>query len=252
MAARMMGTEIFATYLLGPFLALLPRRWRAGLPNADRVNWERAGTLSGLLEMLAGIVGLGYAFLMVMPRLYEISFDAADKANADVSEYHVRGAAWILFMLQPVTWLLFYVFFEGAVRMCGAAFAENVVGTLPLAIVDLILSRGKWKGDGRVTEGWDSFVASVREWMMVKRLPEVPDELQRVPDGEEEMLEIWASRRKQGWDAPLIVRVDELYYRLEETWVGGGPRPFRYRLRRLAAGVPGRRVIFYRSGNAEN
>jgi hypothetical protein len=252
MAARMMGTEIFATYLLGPLLAFLPRRWRDRLPNADKVNWERAGTLSGLLEMLAGIVGLGYAYLMAMPRLYEMNFDAANKANADVSEYHVRGAAWILFMLQPVTWLLFYAYFEGAVRMCGAAFAENVAGTLPLAIVDRILRRGTRRSDVPVTESWDSFVASVREWMMVKRLPKVPDELRRGPDGKEEMLEIWASRRKQGWETPLIVRVDELYYRLEETWVGGGARPFRYRLRRLAAGVPGRRVISYRSGDAEN
>jgi hypothetical protein len=248
----MMGTEIFATYLLGPLLAFLPRRWREGLLSTDRVNWERAGTLSGLFEMLGGIIGLGYWYLMVMPKLFEVTFDAAKKANADVSEYHVRGATWILFMLQPLTWLLFYVFFEGAVRMCGAAFAEDVMGTLPLAIVDRILSRGTRRGEGRVTEDWDSFVASLREWMMVKRLPKVPDELRRGPDGEEEMLEICSSRRKEGWEAPVIVRVDEKYYRLEETWLGDGARPFRYRLRRLAAGVPGRRVILYPSGDAEN
>jgi len=47
------------------------------------------------------------------------------------------------------------------------------------------------------------------------------------------------------------VRVDETYYRLEASSVEkGAARPFRYRLRRLAAGVPGRGVLLYKSGEA--
>jgi hypothetical protein len=47
-----------------------------------------------------------------------------------------------------------------------------------------------------------------------------------------------------------IVRVDEVYYRLEESTVESGARPFRYRLRRLEAGVTGRNVILYKSDDA--
>ena len=85
---------------------------------------------------------------------------------------------------------------------------------------------------------------------MVRRLPVVEDELQRRREGEEEILEIFACRRKDGWIAPRVVKVDEAYYRLEENSTGSGERPFRYRLRRLAAGVPGRSVIIYKTERA--
>jgi len=62
---------------------------------------------------------------------------------------------------------------------------------------------------------------------------------------EEEYLKIRASRKKEEWVAPKVVRVDGVYYRLEEAGVRKGTRPFWYRLRRLTAGVPGRNVIFY-------
>jgi hypothetical protein len=46
------------------------------------------------------------------------------------------------------------------------------------------------------------------------------------------------------------VRVDDQYYRLEENSVENGPRPFRYRLRRLERGVPGRNVLLYKTEDA--
>ena len=82
---------------------------------------------------------------------------------------------------------------------------------------------------------------------MVARLEDAEDELRFQKDGEEEVLEIWACRRKAGWEPPKTVRVDEGFYRLEESRVGTGPRPFQYRLRRVAAGVMGRTVLEYRT-----
>jgi len=46
------------------------------------------------------------------------------------------------------------------------------------------------------------------------------------------------------------VRVNEVYYRLEESTVEPGARPFRYHLRRLEAGVTGRNVVLYKSHDA--
>ena len=87
----------------------------------------------------------------------------------------------------------------------------------------------------------------MKERLLESRAKDVADELSYQKKGEEEYLEIRASRKKEEWVAPKVVRVDEVYYRLEETGLGRGARPFWYRLRRLAAGVPGRNVIFYSS-----
>ena len=61
----------------------------------------------------------------------------------------------------------------------------------------------------------------------------------------ENILEIRASRRKQDWTPPRIVRYQDSYYRLEADSIGPPPRPFLYTLRRLPVGVPGRTVLLY-------
>jgi hypothetical protein len=68
--------------------------------------------------------------------------------------------------------------------------------------------------------------------------------------GTEEIMEIRASRRKPEWDPPRVVRFQQNYYRLEACSKCAGPRPFRFRLRKLSAGVPGRKVISYEPGDA--
>ena len=81
---------------------------------------------------------------------------------------------------------------------------------------------------------------------MEARLEDVQDELDYSTRGGEDLLEIRASRRKKEWIEPQIVRVEDVYYRLEGSWVGGGARPFCYRLKRLPAGVLGRSIIVYK------
>lgn len=127
--------------------------------------------------------------------------------------------------MSPVTWMLFYFFAEGAVRLCAAAFTEKVYGSLPLWVAERVLFAIRMPGEVRVAEtvkeNARSIAASVRERVMVARLEDVD------------------------WDPPKTVRVDEIFYRLEESRVGAGPRPFQYRLRRVGAGVMGRTVIQY-------
>jgi len=157
-----------------------------------------------------------------------------------------------LFFMSPLTWMLLYFVFEGAVRLSGAAFTENVLGSLPLYIAERLTFWVTRPEEARVREtvreNARSFAESIRERVMLARLEDVPDELAHLKDGDEEILEIRGSRRKEEWVAPRIVRVEGVYYRLEESWVGRGARPFCYRLRRLAAGVSGRSVILYRGG----
>lgn len=244
-------------FVVGPVLALLPVRWRRLLPEAGDVEWTWAGTASGIYEMAAAIVGLGYWYMFEMTRRMSEIMNAGMSGNVPggMTDIQVRGAALTLFWMSPLTWILFYLFFEGAVRLCGAAFTENILGTLPLYMVERVVFWVRKPEEARVgevvKEHASSIVESVHERIMVARLEEVADEVELSVSGGEELLTIRASRRKEEWVPPKIVRVNEVYYRLEASWVGGGARPFCYRLRRLAAGVPGRNVILYRTGEEE-
>ena len=161
----------------------------------------------------------------------------------------MAGSALTIFYMNFLTWLLLYFFFEGAVRLCGAAFTETVLGTLPLfafeRFVNLLRNRNEMRPGEVLIQNAKSCLESVREHLMVANLEQVPDTLHYSTSGPDQMLEIWASRRKLEWVPPRIVQVDESFYRLEELSVRKPPRPFHYRLRRLEAGVRGRSVLPY-------
>jgi hypothetical protein len=251
-----MWTHFFWTYIAGPIAALLPYRWRRALPTKVCADWERAAAFSGFLEILASIVGLGFWYMWEMTRRIGQIMDASETGQIPVglSEHQVQGAALTIFYLNPLTWILFYFFFEGGVRLCGAAFTESILGTLPLYLLERLVfvarNRKEVKPGEVIARNVESIVESVRERLMVARLPEVPDELHYTRSGTKEMLEISTSRRKVEWVSPKIVQVDEVYYRLGEGTVERGARPFRYRLRRLEAGVTGRNVVLYKTDEA--
>jgi hypothetical protein len=245
--------DLVWTYSLGPLLALLPERWRQVPLWYGRVRWERAGTISGILEIAAAITASGYWYMFEMSRRMAQIMDLADsgKLGPGVEEHQVTGAALTLFYMSPVTWSLFYFFMEGAVRFCAAAFTDKGYGSLPLWMVERVTRAISIPRERRVIEtakeyAW-SITESIRERVMIARLKDGEDELTFLAEGPETMLEICASRRKQEWDPPQIVRVDEAFYRLEESRLRRGPRPFQYRLRKLEAGVMGRKVLQYRT-----
>lgn len=247
------ATGYLWTFVAGPILALLPERWRRARLWYERVHWELAGTVSGILEMLGAVTALGYWYMHEMMRRIGQIMDLADsgKLGPGLTEHQVQGAALTLFYMNVVTWMLFYFFAEGAVRLCAAAFTDKMYGSLPVWIVERVLFAIRKPQEARVAatvkEHTKSIADAVRERMMVARLEDVDDELKFGTDGRDEVLEIWASRRKAEWEPPKTVRVDEAFYRLEESRRGAGPRPFQYRLRRVEAGVMGRMVIDYRT-----
>jgi hypothetical protein len=244
------------TYLAGPLAALLPARWRKALPFQGLIQWNRAATLSGIFQIFAAILALARWYQYTMFPIVDRGVDLALKGKlpGEVTDQQIAGAAYMVFLFHPLTWLLIYFFLEGAVRLCGAAFSENVLGTLPLGLIDralsLVTGRTASKPEYSVDRNAQTFTGAVRERTILSRLKQVPDELHFTTDQTEELLEIWASRRKDDWVAPKVVRVDEQYYRLEENSVENGPRPFRYRLRRLERGVPGRNVLLYKTEDA--
>jgi len=244
------------TYIAGPLAAFLPARWRNALPFAGHVQWPRAATLSGMFQIVATILALAHWYQYTMFPIVDRGVDLAanGKLGGGVTDQQIAGAAYMVFLFHPLTWVLVYFLVEGAVRLCGAAFAENVLGTLPLGLIDRTLSLATNRTGAKQTfpdqRNAQSFADAVRERALLSRLKQIPDELHYATDQAQELLEIQASRRKEDWIAPKVVRVDDLYYRLEENSIDRGPRPFRYRLRRLERGVPGRNVLLYKTHDA--
>ncbi len=249
--------QFFWTFLLGPVAALLPEAWRRSLPGSDRVHWERAGAVSGLLELTAATIAMGYWYFQIMTPMISSGTEAAllGKFKEGATEFQIGGAALAVFATHHVTWIFAYAFGEGAVRLFGAAFTEDVLGTFPLFLLEraifLVRHRERIRSDEDLRRNLSSLVEGVHHQALGARRPRLCDELHYSTEAGDEILEIWASRMKDNWDPPKVTHVDETYYRLEQSWVEkDAERPFRYRLRRLEAGVPGRNVLIYKTGKS--
>jgi hypothetical protein len=242
------------TYLLGPFLALLPRRWRKSLPMREGVNWRRATVLSGFAEAAAALGALLFWYSYYMNLLVSNGLDSAlsGKLGPGVTDQTLGFTALVIWATHPLTWLIAYAGVEGSVRLVGAAFTETNLGILPLFVLDKVFLKLSGRGApsavkaaGYAEGNLSSYASAIREKAILKKLPQVPDEILIRGDGPEEMMEIRACRRKVDWNPPRTVRYLDRFYRLEACADGMPPRPFRYTLRKLSAGVMGRTVLVY-------
>lgn len=242
------------TFLLGPFLAALPKRWRQSLPMQKLIGWRTASVLSGFVEFLLGVVAMLYWYSYSVTTWVSRGLDAAlaGKAGPSVNEQEVGFMAIFIFATHPLTWLIAYIAVEGSVRLVGAAFAENNLGILPLFVADKIFLKitgrsgpGIAQTAGYTETNLSSYVGAIREKVRVSTTGIVPDELCLTQEGADQFLEIRASRSKPDWTPPRTVRYQDTFYRLEGVSRGADPRPFRYRLRRLSAGVMSRTVLVY-------
>jgi len=239
--------------LLGPFLSLLPRRWRKALPFYDAVHWRSAAILSGLAESVLALAGLMYWYSYSVTTWVSRALDNVLGKNAPttITDHDIGFAALVIWATHPLSWAIAFVGVEGLTRV-SAALADTVLGLFPLYLLEQIYSkifrRGAPEPAGavRFSESHvSSYLGTMREKVVSARLSQVPDEHCILKNTSAETLEIRAWRAKTDWNPPRVVRYDNHYYRLEGCGRGSGPRPFVYKLRRLAAGVPGRTVLVY-------
>jgi hypothetical protein len=247
------------TYILGPLICIFPKPWRESFPFSSYVEWGRATTISGLMEMVAGLIALSYWYSYAMTAwvAHGVASALSGSTGPGVEPQAIGAVALTIWATHPLTWLLAYVGMEGGVRLCAAAFADSYLGILPLFLFDRIfLSAFRRKGAPRSdpkenpANHLSSVWGAVRERAMVAKLPLVSDELCFRKSGSEEILEVFACRRKDNWDPPRVVRYHDAFYRLEAGSMAGAPRPFHYVLRRLPTGVPGRTVLLYSPSDA--
>ena len=242
------------TYLLGPILALFPRRWRKLLPAGSAMECRRAAVLSGFGEAVIALIALIYWYSHYMTLMVDHGLDAAitGKLPPGVTDHEIGFTALVIWATHPLTWLLAYAGVEGSVRLVGAAFTETNLGIFPLFVLDKVIGMitGQGKKEASATKygaqgNFSSYVGAIREKAMVRGLPEVPDELCFSGSAPDEFLEVRACRRKADWNPPRTVRYQDTFYRLEACSVRSASRPFRYTLRKLTAGVMGRTVLVY-------
>jgi hypothetical protein len=240
-------------YLLGPFLSLLPRRWRKALPFYDAVHWRSAAILSGLAESVMALGGLMYWYSYSVTTWVSRALDNVLGKNAPttITDHDIGFAALLIWATHPLTWAIAFFGIEGMARLC-AALTDTVLGVFPFYVLEKIYSKifrnGEAEPAGAVTFSQNhvsSYVGTMREKVASARLSQVPDEHCVLKNTAEEILEIRAWRAKPDWNPPRVVRYEDRYYRLEDCARGSGPRPFVYKLRRLAAGVPSRTVLIY-------
>jgi hypothetical protein len=200
------------------------------------------------------LIGLLYWYSYYMTLMVDHGLDAAltGKLPTGVTDHEIGFTALVIWAMHPLTWLLTYAGVEGSVRLVGAAFTETNLGIFPLFVLDkvigMITGQGKQEASASQygSEGnFSSYVGAIREKLMIRGIAEVPDELCFRGSAPDEFLEIRACRRKADWNPPRTVRYRDTFYRLEACSVGSPPRPFRYTLRKLSAGVMGRTVLVY-------
>jgi hypothetical protein len=246
------------TYLLGPFLAILPRPWRKALPFYDDVEWNRAGAISGLAESIGALIGASHWYSVAMSTWIAngVSSALAGQVGPNVEVQAIGSVALVLWVSHPLTWLLGYLGLEGAIRFAASAFSESAPAVFPLFLLDKIFfgafvrrSPAAVGAPGGVAN-LSSIAGAVRERALSVGSSALSDELCFRTEQAERILEIRATRKKEGWTPPRVVHYDGIYYRLESESTGSAPRPFRYTLRRLPAGVPGRSVIQYAPSDA--
>jgi len=206
------------------------------------------------MEILLGLLALMYWYSQSVTSWAAAALDSAPKKSAGSGyDPHILGlTVVVIWWIHPLTWLIFSFFMEGMVRLVAAVSTEQVLPWWPLALTDWIYGiathrprEGEALHTPPAKDQLRSAIRSVKEAVQNARNPEVADQLVESQNGLGLVIEIHSSRRKRDWEPPRIVGIADHYYRLEFTAEGKRPRPFIYSLRRLPAGVPGRKVLVY-------
>ena len=93
------------TFLLGPFLAALPRRWRQSLPLLKSLGWRTPCMLSGFGELVVAIVAYMYWYSYSMNTWVSRGLDAAlaGKMDPRVTDHDITIMSLFIFATHPLT-----------------------------------------------------------------------------------------------------------------------------------------------------
>ena len=129
-------------FLLGPFLSLLPERWRKALPFYQAVHWHSAAILSGLAESVIALGALMYWYSYSVTTWISRGLDntLSKSAPTEITDHAIRlcRSAHLGHSPADMAHRLFGI--EGTARTC-AAFTDTVLGVFPLYLLDKMYSK---------------------------------------------------------------------------------------------------------------
>jgi hypothetical protein len=217
------GALLGLSYLAGIFIAVLPQRYRRWVEERGSTHLTLAAVASGALQFLGCLIAFILRFFIFrQQRMDQWMQDVLAKGGVDVAATTYGQAAMgfsttFEYLIQPLTIVLIYFTFEGAVRMLAGIVTEEVVGTLPLQAVAWL--------HGRAEARW-------AEW---KLGPRIADLVQK-GDGSKYDLRILSCRPKPAWNRMMTIVVNEEFYEVVGEERGPLPRQFIYLLRRAPPG----------------
>jgi hypothetical protein len=217
----------WTAYVFAPFYVLLPKRWRQGERHGPTTYLARAALISGVGEAALALIALCIWYMLFLGFVGNRYADYAQTApRVSSQEWQLIGEAGLFaFALSPLTWVFIYFGLEGIIRACAALTSGDVVGTLPLYLVDFV-----WQKTNRKK--------------LAPELPLVPDEI--TTGGGTCDIQIASCRKRDGWAYPFTLRYAGAYFQvIEHKCVAAGPRPYLYSLRRLPIGEVARGLRDY-------
>jgi hypothetical protein len=205
-------------FLLGFAVVLLPERFRRQWLPQWHGNLLTSAAASGIAQMLSalGILAVRYP-RFIQEQVAQIDARVVAGLAEKGGDTAVRAAGIILlvaYVLLPTSLLLIYFAFEGAVRLIAAISTREVVGTLPLALLDI------------ASQKWSEYYAEKKQG------PRVPDLVSEPPmNGSGYDLAIASCRSRPGWDHLMTISYNDKLYEVAEYIEGDEPRKHIYLLR---------------------
>lgn len=215
---------MFATYILGPILTLLPRRWRERVFQSTPSRMARAATISGIVESVLALfaIAVWYSIYVAMAA-NTVTHSSTVVPDEYTNRVGMFGYIW--FSLNPITWIVLYFGLEGVARSLAALTSGEVYGTLPLCTADYLVRR-------------------VKKHAAKLELPVVADEI--IPGDATCDMKIASCRNKPDWEYPFTIRYAGAYFQvIANMHLAAGSRPHVYSLRRLPAGEVARGLKEY-------
>jgi hypothetical protein len=202
------------TYLFGPILAFLPLRWRKDHLSRVQIRWGTATFFSGLLETVVFFPVLIWWYSYFVTSYGQVLSQSPAQGEVPPGREGLVGLAG--FAMNPVTWVVFYIGFEGLVRAAGAMVGGEARGTLFLAVPYYLYEKAARRA-------------------AKPELPLVRDEI--TPGDSTCDIRIASSRAREEWKYPFTIRYGGGYFQVVSMKkLAAGPRPYMYSLRRLPAG----------------
>ena len=198
----------------------MPEPWRAKLPSAESIRWRPATFISGALEALLSLYALVVWYSYSVTHHTPVQLERALRAHPSVhpNEMMMGLLGYVFVALNPVTWILCWFWFEGVIRALGAAFTEEIVGTLPLWIIDKSYRIFRQRRQER------------------QRPPLLPDEVAWFKDGQVEFVKVASCQPKPTWQDRPTIRFQGEFFKIERAIACTDLRPYVYHLRRLQPG----------------